>query len=70
MTSPLFRRVAASALALSLIAGGAVVAQGQLTQVPAEVRAGTYELESSHGKITWSVKHMGFSTYVLSLIHI
>lgn len=70
MTSPLFRRVAASALALSLIAGGAVVAQGQLTQVPAEVRAGTYELESSHGKITWSVKHMGFSTYVGQFVNV
>lgn len=70
MTSPLFRRAAASALALSLIAGGAVVAQGQLTQVPAEVRAGTYELESSHGKITWSVKHLGFSTYVGQFVNV
>lgn len=66
----LFRRAAASALALSLIAGGAVVAQGQLTQVPAEVRAGNYELESSHGKITWSVKHMGFSAYVGQFVNV
>ena len=43
----------AGALALSLAAGGAVVAQAALTQNPAEVRAGDYALESSHGKSVW-----------------
>lgn len=58
------RTVIAAATALSLLAGGAVVAQAALTQTPAEVRAGAYKLDPAHGKITWSVDHMGFSTYV------
>ena len=44
--------------------GGAVVAQAALTQAPAEVQAGTYKLDPDHGKVTWSVDHLGFSTYV------
>ena len=56
------RSAAAGALALTLIGGG-VVAQAALTQNPAEVQAGTYKLDPAHGKITWSIKHMGFSTY-------
>jgi len=31
---------------------------------PAQVQAGGYALDSAHGKITWSVSHFGFSTYV------
>ncbi|KQY83592.1 MULTISPECIES: YceI family protein [unclassified Brevundimonas] len=61
---PVSRTVIAAAASLSLLAGGAVVAQAVLTQTPAEVQAGTYKLDSAHGKITWSVDHMGFSTYV------
>ena len=57
------RSAAAGALAVAMIAGG-VTAQTAATQNPAEVQAGTYKLDSSHGKITWSVKHLGFSTYV------
>ena len=57
------RSAAAGALAVAMIAGG-VTAQTTATQNPAEVQAGTYKLDSSHGKITWSVKHLGFSTYV------
>ena len=48
-------RVGAGAVALSLLAGGAVVAQAALTKVPSEVQAGDYRLDSAHGKITWSV---------------
>lgn len=59
------RRLAvAGVAALSLVAAGGVVAQAALTKVPAEVQAGTYKLDSDHGKITWSVDHLGFSTYV------
>ena len=58
----LVRAGAAGALALTLIGGG-VVAQAAMTQNPAEVQAGTYKLDPSHGKITWSLKHLGFSTY-------
>lgn len=57
------RTAIAAVASLSLVAGGAVVAQAALTQVPAEVQAGAYALDSDHGKITWSVDHMGFSTY-------
>lgn len=56
-------RMGVGALALSLLAGGAVVAQAALTKVPSEVQAGDYKLDSAHGKITWSVDHLGFSTY-------
>ena len=58
------RTVIAAAASLSLLAGGAVVAQAALTQSPAEVQAGTYKLDPDHGKVTWSVDHLGFSTYV------
>ncbi|MDI6625405.1 MAG: YceI family protein [Brevundimonas sp.] len=51
------------AASISLLAGGAVVAQAALTRSPAEVQAGDYALDSDHGKITWSVDHLGFSTY-------
>jgi len=70
MRLSILKSVAAGAFALSLVAGGAVVAQAQLTQNPAEVRAGTYALDSSHGKITWSVSHMGFSTYVGQFVNV
>ncbi|MFZ6762957.1 YceI family protein [Pseudoroseomonas sp. WGS1072] len=30
---------------------------------PAAVRAGTYVLDSDHGKITWTVEHFGLSRY-------
>lgn len=57
------RTVIAAAASLSLVAGGAVVAQAALTRTPSEVQAGAYALDSDHGKITWSVNHLGFSTY-------
>jgi polyisoprenoid-binding protein YceI len=30
---------------------------------PTQVRPGAYRLDPAHGKITWSVSHLGFSTY-------
>jgi polyisoprenoid-binding protein YceI len=65
----LIRLATAGAIALSL-AGGGVVAQAALTKNPAEVQAGTYRLDASHGKITWSIDHMGFSTYVGQFINV
>jgi len=57
-------RIATIGLAsVALLSAGAVVAQSTLTSAPAEVRAGAYKLDSDHGKITWSVDHLGFSTY-------
>ena len=64
------RTVMAAAASLSLLAGGAVVAQAALTQTPSEVRAGVYALDSSHGKITWSVDHLGFSTYYGQFVNV
>ncbi|MGH6978650.1 MAG: YceI family protein [Brevundimonas sp.] len=58
------------AAAAALLTSGAVVARTQTTQVPAEVRAGAYALDSDHGKITWSVSHMGFSTYYGQFVNV
>ena len=64
------RTVIAAAASLSLLAGGAVVAQAALTQAPAEVQGGAYGLDSDHGKITWSVSHLGFSTYTGQFVNV
>jgi len=63
-------RIGAASLALSLLAGGAVVAQAALTRVPSEVQSGDYKLDPEHGKITWSVDHLGFSTYVGQFVNV
>lgn len=45
----------------------AVQAQGApaaaLTTAPAQAQSGEYRFESGHSKVTWSVSHLGFSTY-------
>lgn len=64
------RYALAGAAAAVLLTSGAVVARTQATQVPAEVRAGTYALDSDHGKITWSVGHLGFSTYYGQFVNV
>lgn len=33
------------------------------SQDPTQVRPGAYVLDPDHGKITWSVSHLGYSTY-------
>lgn len=33
------------------------------TTDPTQVRPGGYKLDPAHGKITWSLSHLGFSTY-------
>lgn len=65
----LARTAVAGALVLSLV-GGVVTAQTAATRVPAEVQAGTYKLDSGHGKITWKVNHLGFSTYVGQFVNV
>ena len=70
MRTPFVKYALAGALALSLAAGGAVVAQAALTTNPTEVTAGNYDLESSHGKITWSVNHFGLSTYTGQFVNV
>jgi len=67
---PLIRFAAVGVASLALLSGGAVVAQAALTQTPSEVTAGAYKLDSDHGKITWSVSHLGFSTYTGQFVNV
>lgn len=62
MTRMLRRWTLAVLLAASLPAQAADPAPA-LTTDPTQVRAGAYVLDAAHGKITWSVSHLGFSTY-------
>ena len=59
-----------AALAAFLALSAAGVAQAQLTTVPAAAQAGTYRLDPAHSKITWSVTHFGFSTYIGQFGHV
>jgi polyisoprenoid-binding protein YceI len=61
-------KTAAFAAALALSAAGA--AQAQITTSPAAVLAGTYKIDPNHSKITWSVTHFGFSTYIGQFSHV
>src|SRR3989344_952304 len=63
------RLALAGLLSAGLLAGGAV-AQQSLTRTPAEVQAGAYKLDPDHGKITGSVDHLGFSTYVGQFVNV
>ena len=54
----------AAALALTGVSAAAIAQVDGFVRNPAQVQSGTYVLDPSHGKITWSVDHMGFSTYV------
>jgi polyisoprenoid-binding protein YceI len=67
---PFLRYAAVGVASMVLIAAGGVVAQTALTQTPSEVRAGAYTLDSDHGKITWSVSHLGFSTYTGQFVNV
>ncbi|AWN35236.1 YceI family protein [Methylobacterium radiodurans] len=51
-------------LALALLAAPARAqnAEGP-TSDPTQVRPGAYVLDPAHGKITWSLSHLGYSTY-------
>ena len=65
------RRLAlAAALAVSLTAPAAALAQATTNPDPAAVQAGTFKLDVAHSKITWSLSHFGFSTYVGQFSHV
>ncbi|RZI98282.1 MAG: polyisoprenoid-binding protein [Brevundimonas sp.] len=66
----LIRYATFGAAALALLTAGGVTAQAALTKVPAEVQAGAYKLDPDHGKITWSVNHLGFSTYTGQFVNV
>lgn len=53
----------AQGLALAILISSAAQAQA-VSRAPADVRAGTYVTDPGHTKITWSLTHFGFSTYV------
>lgn len=55
--------LALAALLLNATAGLAQETAADPTQDPTQVKAGTYALDPDHGKITWSVAHLGYSTY-------
>jgi polyisoprenoid-binding protein YceI len=58
-------------LILALAAApAATLAQGANSADPAAVQGGTFKLDPSHSKITWSVNHFGFSTYVGQFGHV
>lgn len=61
--------VATAVLAFAASAA-AVTARTQATEIPSQVQAGAYKLDSDHGKITWSVDHLGFSTYVGQFVNV
>jgi polyisoprenoid-binding protein YceI len=59
-------KTALSALTAAAVLGlsaGAALAQDALTQNPAAVKSGDYVLDPDHGKISFTIKHMGFSYY-------
>ncbi|AWN41336.1 YceI family protein [Methylobacterium durans] len=55
----------AAGLAAALVLAGPAAAEnpGAPTTDPTQVRPGAYLLDPAHGKITWSVSHLGYSTY-------
>src|SRR5690554_5642264 len=56
--------ILAAAIALTGVSVGVGAQADDLIRIPSQVQSGSYVLDASHGKITWSVDHMGFSTYV------
>lgn len=67
------KHLAATLIAGSFLAtglGAVVTAQDATTQAPVQVKSGDYVLDASHGKITWSIDHLGFSTYIGQFIDV
>jgi polyisoprenoid-binding protein YceI len=60
--------LAVAALALALSAPPAF-AQVPVNPSPAAVQGGTFKLDTPHSKITWSINHFGFSTYIGQFSH-
>lgn len=58
------KQILAAVLGASILSGVALAQTDALVRDPVKVQSGSYVLDPAHGKITWSVDHMGFSTYV------
>ena len=56
--------LAAFGLFAALAFAPAALAQAQSSPNPADVKAGSYTADPGHTKITWSINHFGFSTYI------
>jgi polyisoprenoid-binding protein YceI len=52
-----------TATAMMLALSTSAFADSDTTKDPAQIKAGSYMLDKAHGKITWMVNHLGFSTY-------
>ncbi len=63
MRSARFAALVFVALALPASAATGIGSPAATTD-PAAVKAGIYKLDPAHGKITWSVNHLGYSTYI------
>lgn len=55
---------AAYGLAVAVLAAAPAAYAQALSASPADVRAGVYVFDPGHSKVTWSLSHFGFSTYV------
>jgi polyisoprenoid-binding protein YceI len=69
-TVNLFKTAAIAAVLALSAAGAAAPAYAQLTASPAAAQAGTYKADPAHSKITWSITHFGFSTYIGQFSHV
>ena len=58
------RTILVLAALASLAAAPASWAQAASSPNPADVRGGTIAADPGHTKVTWSINHFGFSTYV------
>jgi polyisoprenoid-binding protein YceI len=63
MRTARFTTIALAALTLPAIAATGIGSPAATTD-PAAVKAGVYKLDPAHGKITWSINHLGYSTYI------
>jgi polyisoprenoid-binding protein YceI len=61
---PVRHTLAALSFLAALALAPSALAQPQSSPNPADVKAGTFAADPGHTKVTWSVDHFGFSTYV------
>ncbi|TXN00171.1 polyisoprenoid-binding protein [Methylobacterium sp. WL64] len=57
------KRITVSALVLASSLATPSLAQSPPTRDPAQIEAGTYQVDANHTQVGWRVSHMGFSNY-------